>query len=305
MKIGVSGNIGRFGPDIPDLAGFIEQAGYESVWTGEHIVIPRDMASLERHGVPMPEGYKHMPDMFLTLAMVSAGSTRLKLGTAVCLLPQHEPLSLAKQVASLDVFSNGRVIFGIGNGWIEEEAGIFGYPYDRRVRVTNEFLEALKVVWSEETPSFAGEFVSFPPVYSYPKPCQKPHPPIMIGSGDSTTDNSRILRRVAKLADGWIPINIGPAEMKRDLAELRAICAEEGRDFEEMDITVYVPAASFGLDEVSAPIGGQRATGPAGDLIAAYEDAGVDRLAVVLWDAENADAFKRMAESAAQTFGLA
>jgi probable F420-dependent oxidoreductase len=305
MKIGVSGNIGQFGPYVPALAGFIEQAGFESVWTGEHIVIPRDMASLERHGVPMPEGYKHMPDMFLTLAMAAAGSKSLKLGTAVCLLPQHEPLSLAKQVASLDVFSGGRVIFGIGNGWIEEEAGIFGYPYDRRVRVANECLDALKVIWSEDAPSFSGEFVSFPPVYSYPKPHQQPHPPILIGSGDSTTDNSRILKRVAKIADGWIPINLSPAEVKRDLALLRTICKEDGRDFDVLDITVYVPAASFGLDEVSAPIGGARASGPAAELIAAYQEAGVGRLAVVLWDAEDADAFRRMVESAASALGLA
>lgn len=305
MKLGISGNIGQFGAAIPELARTIEQAGFESVWTGEHIVIPRDMVSLERHGVPMPEGYKRMPDLFLTLAMAAAGSSTLKLGSATCLLAQHEPLSLAKQVASLDVFSGGRVIFGIGNGWIEEEAPIFGYSYERRVRTTNECLEALKIIWTEETPSFSGEFISFPPVWSYPKPCQKPYPPVLIGSGDSTTDNARILRRVARIADGWIPINLTPAEMERDLALLKAICAEEGRDFDALDITVYVPAASFGLDENSAPIGGSRATGPADELIAAYEEAGVTRLAVVLWDAPDADAFRTMVGTAAAALGLA
>lgn len=295
MKIGISGNIGEFTSKVPQLAKFIEDAGFESLWAGEHIIVPKHIANPVRHGTMLPESYKHMPDMFITLASAAATTSRLKLGTSICLVPQRNPLILAKEVATLDQFSEGRLLFGIGHGWIEEEAGIMGVPFDKKVKMTNECIKALRTIWAEDEPEFHGEFISFPAVFSNPKPKQRPHPPIIIGSGDGQIDNSRIIRRVAEMADGWMPLGLTPAQAKAQVGELRLLCEECGRDFGNMEVTIINGAQI--LDPKHAAM-------PADELIAEYEAAGVSRLIFAMGRTDSESVFKQQVEAVARSTGI-
>ena len=279
MKFGVTGYLDIDNPGIPEIARKAEALGFESLWTGEHMFVPVEIANPVRYGVPLPEMYKHLPDLFVILATAAAVTSKLNFGTNICIEAQRHPLELAKIVATLDRISKGRVILGIGNGWIEEEAEILGYPFDRKVAKTNEHIAALKALWTQDEPSFSGEFVNFPPVHSNPKPHRKPHPPIIIGSGGATTDNSRILKRIARLADGWLPLDIGPEQMKAELATLRQLCGENGRSFDELDISLILASPALGITDAT----GQRKSAQAEDLAGHYAEAGVSRLVVLPW----------------------
>jgi probable F420-dependent oxidoreductase len=306
MKFGITTNYVWFGPPVAELARAIESLGFESMWMGEHIFIPVSVADAQRYGVPLPENYKHMPDPFISLTAAAMATTRLKLGLDVCLVPQRNPIVLAKQAATLDHVSGGRLIFGYGSGWIAEEAPIMGYPFEKRLGRTLDHMRAIKTLWTEEQASYQGEHVSFPPIYCYPKPLQKPHPPILVGSGNDKTDNSRILRRVAESADGWLPSFLTPEQMKAQLGELKRLCDEVGRDFNALDISLIVPAVSFGIGGL--PQWGEGAyadikPGDAAALVAAYEEAGVKRILVGIPDMVDNSAFATL-EEAAKGLGL-
>jgi probable F420-dependent oxidoreductase len=304
MNIGVSAYLQWYGPAMSLVAKTAEDLGFESIWKGEHIVIPVDIAKPIRHGTPLPDDYKHMPDPFIWMTAAATATTRLKLGFDICLVSQRNPLVLAKEVASLDLVSNGRVILGIGSGWIEEEAKIMGYPFAARWPKTMEHVRALKTLWTEDEPSFEGEFVSFPPVYSYPKPVQKPHPPILIGAGNHNTDNAKVLGRVAELGDGWVPAFLSPAQMKDQLALLDELCRERGRDAHTMDITLLVPGNNLSLGERPAFFANQQETPKdPHELIAEYEAAGVTRIIVGLPAIKEPSDLKHM-EDAANRLGL-
>ena len=153
-----------------------EELGFHSLWVPEHAVVP------VHTGESVPELYRHFPDPFVTLSRVSAVTDRLKLGTAVCLVPEHHPLILAKQVASLDMYSGGRFVFGVGSGWLREESEILGVDFRRRWTQTMEAIRAMKELWTGETSEFHGDYYDFPPVYHYPKPVSRPGPPVLLGS---------------------------------------------------------------------------------------------------------------------------
>ncbi len=306
MKLGVASNFVWFGPPVTALAQAIESLGFESLWMGEHPVVPVSAANAVRYGVPLPPNYRHMPDPFVSLAAAAAVTTTLKFGTNICIVPQRNPIHLAKQVATLDHISGGRIIFAYGTGWIEEEAAVFGYRFDKRLGRTLDFMRAIKVLWTEDEASYSGEYISFPPIHCNPKPLQKPHVPILVGSGNDKTDNTSILKRVAATADGWLPSFLTPAQMKAQLGQLREYCAEEGRDFDALDISLIVPAISFGVGEL--PPWGAEAYADlkpvnARELIAEYEEAGVTRILVGLPDMEDDGAFKVL-EDAAKGMGL-
>jgi probable F420-dependent oxidoreductase len=304
VKLGFSANLLWNGVPITELAPHAEALGFESIWTGEHIVIPVEIADPVRHGTPLPDAYRHMPDPFIWFAAAAAATKRIRFGLDVCLAAQRNPLVLAKQAASLDQVSKGRLIFGVGAGWIAEEAPIFGYAFKDRARRTYEHVRALKTLWTEEKPSFRGEFVNFPPVYSYPKPWQKPHPPILIGAGNHNTDNRRVLQRVAEIGDGWVPAFLSPAQMREQLGELKRLCAARGRDFAALDITLLAPGITLGVGERPSFFSHEANTRPAGELIAEYEEAGVGRIIVGLPDME-ADRGMKILENAARGLGLA
>lgn len=304
MKFGVTGNCVWFGPPIVDTARLIEQAGFESMWMGEHILIPLELGGPGYRGAPLPENYRHCPDPIVSMTAAAAVTGRIKLGFDVILLPHRQPLVLAKELATLDRISGGRTIVGFGAGWIPEECEIMGVPYKQRTARTAEYINALKTLWTEETPSFEGEFLSFPPIYCYPKPLQTPHPPMLIGAGSADGNNSAILKRVARIGDGWMPLYIEPARIKEQIAELRRYCEEEGRDFSKIDITVLVPAASLGIGEKPPSFEGQDvAIRDARQLADAFEDAGVTRIIVSLVDITE-EAGPKAIEQAAKGLGL-
>jgi len=306
MKLGITSNYVWFGPQVTALAQMIETLGFESMWMGEHPVIPVSAANAVRYGVPLPANYRHMPDPFVSLSAAAAVTKHIRFGTNICIVPQHDPIHLAKQLATLDHIAGGRLIFAYGTGWIEDEAAVFGYRFDKRLGRTLDFMRAIKALWTEEEASYSGEHVSFPPIHCNPKPLQKPHIPILVGSGNDKTENTRVLRRVARTADGWLPSFLTPAMMREQLGQLREFCAEEGTDFERLDISLIVPAISFGVGEL--PAWGAKAYDDlkpvnAQELIAEYEDAGVKRILVGLPDMEDDAAFRNL-EDAAKGLGL-
>jgi probable F420-dependent oxidoreductase len=305
MKLGVASNFVWFGPPITALAQAIESLGFESMWMGEHPVIPVSAEGAVRYGVPLPANYRHMPDPFVSLSAAAAVTNRLKLGTNICIVPQHNPILLAKEVATLDHISGGRLIFAYGTGWVEDEAAVFGYPFNKRLGRTLDFMAALRVLWSEEEASYQGDYIAFPPIHCNPKPLQKPLP-ILVGSGNDKTDNTRVLKRVAETADGWLPSFLAPAQMREQLAVLKGFCDEAGRDFAALDISLIVPAISFGVGDL--PPWGANAYDDlrpvnARELLAEYEEAGVKRILVGLNDMEDDGAFKTL-EVAAKGMGL-
>jgi probable F420-dependent oxidoreductase len=304
MKFGVTGNCVWFGPPIVETAKLIEAVGFESMWMGEHILIPLEIGGPGYRGAPLPENYRHCPDPIVSMTAAAAVTSRIKLGFDVILLPHRQPLVLAKELATLDRISGGRTIIGFGAGWIPEECEIMGVPYRQRTARTTEYIKALKTLWTEEAPRFEGEFLSFPPIYCYPKPLQAPHPPILIGAGSADGNNSPILRRVAKIGDGWMPLYIEPARIKPQIAELKRYCEEEGRDFAKIDITVLVPAASLGIGERPPSFEGQDvAIREAHQLADEFEAAGVTRIIVSLVDITE-EAGHKAIEQAAKGLGL-
>ncbi len=305
MKLGITTNYVWFGPPVTALAQAVEALGFESMWMGEHPVIPVSAANAVRYGVPLPANYRHMPALFVSLAAAAAVTTRIKLGTNVCLAAQRDPLLLAKEVATLDRISGGRVIFAYGTGWIEEEAPLFGYRFDKRLGRTLDVMRAVEALWTQDEASYSGEYVAFPPVHCNPKPLQAKLP-VLVGSGNDKTDNMPVLRRVARTADGWLPSFLTPVQMRDQLAILRAFCEEEGRDFDALDISLIVPAISFGVGDL--PPWGAGAYDDlkpvnAGELVAEYEEAGVKRILVGVNDMEDDSAFKAI-EDVARGMGL-
>lgn len=305
MKLGITTNYVWFGPPVTALAQAIESLGFESMWMGEHPVIPVSAANAERYGVPLPPNYRHMPALFVSLAAAAAVTNRIRLGTNICIVPQRDPLLLAKEVATLDRISGGRVIFAYGTGWIEDEAEVFGYRFDKRLGRTLDFMRAVETLWRDDEASYAGEYVSFPPVHCYPKPLQAMLP-VLVGSGNDKTDNTRVLRRVARTADGWLPSFLSPAQMREQLGLLRTFCEEEGRDFAALDISLIVPAISFGVGDL--PPWGAKAYDDlkpvnAKELVAEYGEAGVKRILVGVNDMEDDSAFEAL-EDVAKGMGL-
>jgi probable F420-dependent oxidoreductase len=305
MKIGACGNITWFGPPVVEVAKAAEAMGFESLFMGEHIVIPVSAEQVQRHGVTLPPNYKNMPSPFISLAAAAAVTDRLVLGTNISLVAQHDPLVLAKDIATLDRISKGRFVLGVGTGWIEDEAEVMGVPFKRRWAKSIEHVQALKALWTQEQASFAGEFVNFPPVYSYPKPVQTPHVPVLIGAGNVNTPNILpVLKRVVEHGDGWLPAFLTPEAIGEHMATLRELCAEAGRDAAALDITLIVPAVILGVGEAFASMGtlDKTPSDPA-ELIARYEEAGVTRIIVGLVDYTDESGLKHL-ERAAKGLGL-
>jgi probable F420-dependent oxidoreductase len=244
MKIAISCVITEqtAGPAV--VAKAAEAMGFEGLFLPEHPVIP--VVHRTRYPDPnsdgeIPEFYSHMPDPFVLLAMAAQATTHFKLATAICLVPERNPILLAKEVATLDHFSNGQLVFGIGAGWLADETEIMGGNFARRWPMTREYVRAMKELWTRPQAAFEGEFIRFPAVKSYPKPAQKPHPPIHIGSNVTAASCERALKNVIAIGDGWMPYGISPDRLARELETLKRLCAEAGRDFDAIEITAYPP----------------------------------------------------------------
>jgi probable F420-dependent oxidoreductase len=249
VKIGVRSFITADTMPADAVGRTCESLGFESMWVCDHPILPV-MHSLaptrvdERVGIRegrMPEYYRGVPDPFVVLTQAAAVTRRIKLGTGICLVPEREPIALAKTVATLDCCSGGRFLFGIGAGGIPQESEVMGVEFRRRWPRTREYIAAMKCLWTQAEARFEGEFVRFAPVYCEPKPVQKPHPPIIIGAGGIGPSSLRALRDTAAMGDGWGPVQVGPEELTRDLATLRELCDRAGRDFRQMEITIFSP----------------------------------------------------------------
>jgi probable F420-dependent oxidoreductase len=205
-----------------------ESAGFESVWTGEHIVLPEPQAPPS----PVPADTPFI-DSAIALAYVAAQTRTVRLGTGIIILPQRNPVVLAKELASLDVLSNGRLIFGIGIGYLRPEFDAIGAPFDHKGPRSEEFLAAMVALWTMEKPEYRGRFVSFGGVNAMPRPVQKPYPEVVFGG--HTKD---AYGRAARLAKGWFGFALDLEATAKCIEGLRAACQTEGRRFEELDVSV-------------------------------------------------------------------
>jgi len=216
-----------------DLAVACEQRGFESLWVAEHSHIPVSRKTPFPGGGDLPKMYYDVMDPFVCLASAATVTRRLKVATGVCLLVQRDPIQTAKQVASLDRISNGRFLFGIGGGWNAEEMANHGTRFDRRFRLLRERLEAMKAIWTQEKAEYHGEFVDFDPVFAWPKPVQKPYPPVHVGGAFPAA-----ARRAIRYGDGWVPI-LGPEVMDRQISAFREMAREAGRDPSSLEVSLY------------------------------------------------------------------
>ena len=182
MKLGITMFATDYAMRPDDFAKACEDRGFESVWFPEHTHIPTSLRTPPPIGTKVPRYLYHLHDLFVTLTAAAAATRTIKIGSGICLVVEHDPIILAKEVASVDQLSNGRLLFGIGAGWNAEEMENHGTPFQRRWKVLRERIEAMKRIWAEDAAEYHGEFVNFDPIWCYPKPLQQPHPPIVLGS---------------------------------------------------------------------------------------------------------------------------
>jgi probable F420-dependent oxidoreductase len=235
MKLGVFSFNTEYTMRADELAIAAEERGFESVWFPEHTHIPASRLSPWPGNGPLPKEYIHMSDPFTSAAAAAVVTKTIKIGTGICLVVEHDPLALAKTVATVDRLSNGRFLFGVGAGWNREEMENHGTPFDRRWKVLEERVKAMKALWTQDEASFHGEFVNFDRVWSYPKPVQQPHPPVILGTFGSVWGR----RRVAEFGDGWIPIDLFHGDLKADIADLHRRLVENGRSPDSVPISMF------------------------------------------------------------------
>ncbi len=277
MKIGVNTRFSSQSMDVALIAQKAESLGFESLWLPEHIVMPVHVTT-RYQGSPdgaIPPSMSDIGDPFIGLARASAVTKTIKLGTGVCLIPERNPLLLAKEIATLDHFSSGRFMFGIGAGWLQEETEIMGGNFAHRWSQTREAVLVMKDIWTKEEAEYHGKFYDFPPVRSFPKPFQKPHPPIFLGGSARN-----VFHRVVAWGDGWMPTRATPEDIKRGRATLDELADAAGRDPSSIAITVF--------GEAGNP-----------EALKRFEEAGADR-AIVRFESTAGDAaltgLERMAE---------
>jgi len=238
---------------FPDLALAAEQRGFESIWVAEHSHIPVSRKTPFPAGGELPKMYYDTLDPFVALAAAATVTKTIKLGTGVCLVIQRDPIHTAKEVASVDQLSKGRFLFGVGNGWnLEEMANHGTRDPARRGTILRERIEAMQTIWREKQAEYHGAYVDFDPIFAWPKPVQKPHPPIHVGGGWP-----QAAKRAVKYGQGWIPVGDAEGAMRK-LPEFRELAAKAGRDPASLEVSVYYCA-------------------PDPDLLARMRDAGIAR----------------------------
>jgi probable F420-dependent oxidoreductase len=279
VNVGVSVPLPAYLVDVGFMARKAEELGFESFWCAEHPFIPVHATSRYQGSADgvIPESYAHFIDPFVALARASGVTSRIKLGTGIVLVPERHPLLLAKEVSTLDLFSGGRFLFGIGAGWLREETQIMGGDFDHRWTQTRESILAMKELWTKPEAEFHGRYYEFPPVKSNPKPLQKPHPPVLLGGGAAN-----VLQRVVAWGDGWLPNRITPDKLRESRATLDRLAKDAGRDPAALTISVYGQPADR-------------------DLIRRLHDAGANRVVVrpetVQTEAEMGAQLTRIAEA--------
>lgn len=241
MDVGIFVPLSAFNADaefLRTLGPAAEERGFESIWAAEHVVLFDDYASeypYSPDGKFPGGGDTGLLEPLTALTYLSAVTERIRLGTGICLVPQRNPVYTAKQVADLDMLSGGRVDFGVGIGWLKEEFDALNVPFAKRGQRTDEYLQVMTALWTEETSSFAGELYQLSPCRLYPKPTQSPHPPIHIGG-----ESDAALRRAARFGQGWFTFNRPPSELPAAFASLDGHLAALGRSRSDADFMVSV-----------------------------------------------------------------
>ena len=279
MPIGVSTPLPAYTIDPAFTAKKAEELGFDSIWYAEHPAVPvHSNSPFPATGGEIPWTYSHFTDpLHRPCAKASGVTSTIKLGTGITLIPERNPLLLAKEISTLDLVSGGRFILGIGTGWLREETELMGGDFEHRWTQTREAIEVMKELWTKEEAEYHGRYFDFPPVKSYPKPVQQPHPPIVLGGMARN-----VLRRVVAHADGWLPNRVTAADVEDSRAKLDAMAAEAGRDPKSITISVFGQA-------------------PERDLVQSLLNAGADRVIVrpehVDTEAEMGEQLERMAEA--------
>ena len=239
---------------LPELALEAERRGFESIWVAEHSHIPVSRRTPWPGGGELPKMYYDAMDPFVTLALAGAVTTRLKLARGICLVIQRDPIQLAKEVASLDSATGGRFLFGVGGGWNEEEMNNHGTAFEGRFALMRERIEAMVAIWTSKEAEYHGKYVDFDPIFMWPKPVQKPYPPIHVGGAFPGG-----ARRAARYGNGWIPIAGRADDITTQVAEFRKLAADAGRDPASLEVSAFGAAGSE-------------------DVVKRHRDAGFDRL---------------------------
>ena len=231
MRIGLFPFLTDYSMPVHELAIAAEARGFDSLWVPEHTHIPVHRNTAYPGGGELPKEYSHTLDPFVALAAAAAVTKEIKLGTGICLLVERDTITTAKTVATLDHFSNGRVLFGIGAGWNREEMENHGANFANRWKIVREKVLAMKAIWRDDNAEFHGQFVNFDPIWSWPKPVQAGGPPIWLGANTKWTFD-----RVAEYCDGWMPIaGMGSGSM----ALLKAACEKRGRDVASIQLALF------------------------------------------------------------------
>jgi len=237
-----------------DVARAAEERGFESIFFIDHTHIPVRRTTPYPLGGDLPKDYYHNHDLFVAMSFAAAATKKIKIGRGVCLVIERDPITLAKEIASLDALSGGRVIFGIGGGWNREEMEDHGTNFATRWKLLRERIEAMKAIWREDEAEYHGELVRFEKIWSWPKPAQKPHPPILLGGhGEKAFD------RIVRYCDGWMPLTWVDQNIIAEIADLHRVAQRVGRDPRTLSVTVF-----------GAPEDGKG--------LAAYAEAGVERV---------------------------
>ena len=285
MKIGAAVAYSHYtDPEyIKTSASQLEALGYHSMWVPEHVMFFPEYDSRYPYTDEgkVPGDPKGVLDPFTALTFVAAHTSKLRLGTGICLVPQRQPVYTAKMVADLDYLSDGRVDFGVGIGWLKEEFDNLQIPFAGRGKRCVEYLEVMQALWGEKISEYHGETIDLTPCYFNPKPVQTPHPPIFFGG-----ESDAALRRVASHGQGWYGYDMAPNEVAQRLARLDQMLADNGRS--RSDISIYVGPNRHPVTK---------------DTVAAYADCGVEQL-IVLVGGRDLDGFTRRAEKMAAIGGL-
>ena len=272
MHIGIFIIATDYSITMDELGPALEQRGFESLFLPEHTHIPTSRLTPWPGGSELPRDYSHMHDPFVALAFAAAHTKSLKLGTSICLLPQRDPIVTAKTVASLDTMSGGRFVLGLGGGWNREEMAQHGTRYEDRFKILRERVLAMKALWTEEEAVFNGDFVKLEKSWAYPKPVQRPHPPILLGGESVYT-----LRRVVEFCDGWFPRGRFDYDVANGIAQLKDVADAAGRDMASLQVSVF-----------GAP--------PDPTILETYRAAGVNRALLALPSTDRDSALRQLDE---------
>ncbi|MXZ92830.1 MAG: LLM class F420-dependent oxidoreductase [Chloroflexi bacterium] len=272
MDVGLNMSISTNSIDVAEIAAKAEALGFESIWLPEHPVMPVNTAS-KYPGSPdgsIPDYMSDMADPYIGLARASAVTSNIKLGTGITLIPERNPLVLAGAIATLDRFSGGRFLLGIGTGWLREETEIMGGDFDHRWTQARESIEVMRALWTQDAAEYHGRYYDFPPVQCNPKPAQEGGPPVILGG------NARnVFRRVARWGDGWMPTAASPEQIAAGRAAIDELAEASGRDPSSIGITVFGQPADR-------------------ELIGQFERAGANRVIVRLPDTTGVGALEEM-----------